>query len=82
MSSVTAWLASGACSLLLNSMLARECPSLSLPTLPTLSTIFLRLYLCVPYSWSDRAPMSPKKTLNVDLSDLLRCTEFFHRFLK
>ena len=34
MSSVTAWLASGAYSLLLNSMLARECPSLSAPHSP------------------------------------------------
>ena len=30
--------------------------------------------------WSDKAPMSPTRILDVDLSYLLKCTEFFYRF--
>ena len=31
-------------------------------------------------SGSDKASMSPKRILNVDLSYLPNCTEFLHRF--
>ena len=31
-------------------------------------------------SWSDKALMSPKRILNVDLTYLLKSAEFFHRF--
>ena len=38
--------------------------------------------ICIPLycSWSDEESMSPKRILNVDLSYLPKCTEFFHRF--
>ena len=36
-------------------------------------------YYC---SWSDKAPMSPRSILNVDLSYLPKCTEFLFRFEK
>ena len=34
------------------------------------------------FIWSDKAPMSPKRILNVHLSYLPKYKEFFHRFSK
>ena len=47
---------------------------------------YINLYTNLHCSWSDRlkAPigMSPKRILNVDLSYLPKCSEFFYRFQK
>ena len=36
-----------------------------------------KLYMPINCSWSDKAPMSPKRILNVDLSYLPKRTEIF-----